>query len=146
MKPLLNTILLFFLLTVANNVSAQKLILNPSDAYKLKDDTSFLNKPLKSLLKEFGLPVTFVFANEKRDHGALAYIVFKFANLSELETLRCAGKTPLGIRVFFKEYFDWEKQRGDLLRWTAADAERLGHLTIAAIRIYGETMPQTLAL
>jgi len=109
-KPLRK--LLFLIILFSRNSSAQPLMQTVADAHKLKDDEQrFINKPLKTLLKEIGPEIRVVLAEGKRAHGALSYFVFWFVDKEEYKKYSCAGKDPPGIRVMIKERFDWDNQK-----------------------------------
>lgn len=121
---------------------AQQLMSTVYDAQKLKDnDSLFLDRPLRTLLKEIGPEIVAVFTDSRRAHKALSVIIFKFTTREESERYKLAGKRSLSILVFVKENFDWDKPPGKMTEWTKEDAERLGHLTIMRIGIVGETLP-----
>lgn len=144
----MNRFTVFFLVFFITSLYGytQPLISTPGDAFKLKNDSSFRDKPLGTLLKEIGPEIKTVFAEGRRDDGYPGYLVFHFISWQDVFRQRCNGKRPLRITVFLKEYFDWNKPKGEVLKWTAADAERLGNLTIAFIRISGEPEAETYAL
>jgi len=115
-----------------------------SDAQKLKtNEQLFIGKPLKTLLKEIKPEIKMVFVESKRADGALSYIVFRFVDRQTWQKEYGEGKTPLGIRVFIKEHFEWDKtdkSPAERLSWTKEDAKKYGDLTIVAIRVYGEVL------
>ena len=123
---------------------SQPLIQTPRDAYKLKNDSSFRGKPLKTLLKEIGPEIKMVFVGNVSWEEGLAYLNFYFEDWLDKskERQRCTGGYPLRIRVMIKESFDWKKPQEDKFKWTQTDAERLANLTIAYIRVSGDVDPE----
>jgi hypothetical protein len=120
---------------------AQPLMQTLQDVQKLQDSAHlFVDKPLKTLLKEIGPTIKTVFTDSHRPHHALSVIIFKFIDKEEQGKYNLAGKRSLSLLVYIKENFDWNKSKEARLQWTVEDAERLGNLTIYRIDIVGETL------
>jgi hypothetical protein len=69
---------------------------------------------------------------------SLGSLVFIFIDSEEYKKYNKEGKVPLGIIVFVKESFEWDKSNKPLderRNWTNEDADKYGNLTIVDIRI-----------
>jgi len=138
MKVFLPTTLLFLLLTLALQ-SRSQLMKTLDDAHLLAENDSLLfrGKPLKNLLKEIGPEIEWVSVAERKNYyWNVTWIYFRF-KIREADKPDCKSRAQPRIRVFFREDFEWKKSGPDFTKWTKDDAERLGNLTIAFIKVYG---------
>jgi hypothetical protein len=109
------------------------------DAQKLKDnDSLFIGKPLRVLLKEIGAPIKVVFTESHGPHKALSLLLFKFVDSAGMRRYERAGIRSLSVLVYVFENFDWNKSASTKKQWTPEDAAKLGHLTVARIGIVGK--------
>lgn len=142
MKYLLRifTILLF----IANHgCHAQQLVKTPGDAYKIKEnEQKFINKPLKTLLKEIKPEIKMAAGNHGiNGHFDGGYFTFKFVTFDKSHRSEAKDETPVTIVVYVIENFEWDYQKrpsGKQLTWTKEDAEKYGDLTVVAFRVYGK--------
>jgi hypothetical protein len=131
--------ILIILLSISFSGKTQKLFETQHHILKLKDSAQrFVGKPLKELLNEIGPEIKFVSAEGQRAHNALSYMIFKFVSKEEYRKYNIVGKRPLGILVYLKEKFQWDKPRKELNKWTKEDEMFYGNFTIVALSIYGE--------
>jgi hypothetical protein len=141
MTHLLNILALIFLVVVNYSCHAPRIMQTVNDAQKLQaNEQLFIDRPLKTLLKEIGPEIKLVSVEGKRADGAISYIIFKFTDWEERKKYNLAGKTPLTIIVRIKERFEWNKPREEMFKWTREDAKKYGSLTIASIGVVGETL------
>ena len=142
MRYLFKTIAIIFLLTTNFCCHYQQIMRTVKDAQKLQTNKkSFIGKPLKNLLKEVGPEIKMVFVEPDRADGALSYIMFKFVDREGQKIYNREHKIPLGITVFVKEKFEWDKSNKPLAereKWTKEDEKKYGNLTVLDIRVYGE--------
>ena len=141
MKHSFRVFVIVLLLISGYSGYAQPLMQTVHDAQILKDNEPlFVDKPLKTLLKEIGPTIKMVFTDSHKPHHALSIIIFKFIDKEEQKKYDQAGKRSLSLLVYIKENFDWNKPKESRLQWTSEDAEKLGNLTIARIGIVGENL------
>jgi hypothetical protein len=130
-------VIILILLTAVG--SHAQLMPTPYDAQKLKDnDSLFIGKPLRTLLKEIGAPIKVVFTESHGPHKALSLLLFKFVDSAGMRRYERAGIRSLSVLVYVYENFDWNKPIAMKTQWTPEDAGRLGHLTVARIGIVGQ--------
>lgn len=137
MRPFKAKALVYCLLASLAGHSQQR-IQTPDDAYKLKNDTGFQNKPLKTLLKEIGPEIKMVTVDPDASDERPACIIFRFVDRTAFNHYRCAEQFPVSIIVRIKEPFLWGKTKDNYFIWTKEDAERLGGLTIAFLGVHGK--------
>lgn len=135
MKRFAAFFLVFFTATFVG--CSQPLINTPSDAFKLRNDSSFRDKPLKTLLKEIGPEIKTVTVNPDASAERPACIIFRFVDRRAFNQYRCAEQFPVSLIVGIKEPFAWNKTKDNFFIWTKEDAERLGNLTIAYTGVHG---------
>lgn len=144
MKNYLIIILILCLIGSPLACKSQQLIQKPSDIINLKQDNSrFIGKPLKDLLKEIRPAIRTVSATSTNNqHSKNGYIIFRFVNRTEIDTIRNKGKIPYAIAVYFEEPFEWDegkniRSKNDKFTWTKDDISKYGNLTIRYLRILG---------
>jgi hypothetical protein len=142
MKSFLNVFTIAFLV-VNNSCCAQKMMQTLNDVQKLKvNESSFIDKPLSTLLREIGPEIKMVSANPSTSNQTrLGYLIFRFVDAKKYDSIKIKGKYPLQITVYVKEPFEWDyKNRSTQTKflWAKEDSERLSNLTVVAIRVYGE--------
>ena len=134
-------LLVFTLLLINVSCCAQQLVKSKKDVKKLEENKNqFIGKPLKDLLKEIKPKIESASFNNTHIPG---YFVFRFISNSERQKSESKNKSPLSIRVFVKEPFEWEfktRPKGKELEWTIEDAEKYGNLTITAIYVTGQVL------
>lgn len=137
-----NILLLFILFIQFSNCFSQQLMETVNDLQKIKDNQSqFINKPLKDLLKEIKPPIKRVTGNPRKyNHEGMGYFVFNFEDNKQKDSLSMENKIPATMVVYVNEYFDWDlhsRPKGKETIWTSEDALKYENLTIVAFRIYG---------
>lgn len=109
------------------------LVLTVNDIPKLKEnETRFINKPLRKLLREIKPHIRLAIAQENRPDGMLNYILFRFVSADEYYKNSSKRKFA-GITVFVKENFEWDYARsaeGKSYDWSKSDEKKYGGLTV----------------
>ncbi|MFT3822517.1 MAG: hypothetical protein QM731_01305 [Chitinophagaceae bacterium] len=141
MARIITIVSLILLLTTGCHTAA--IMQTVSDAPKLKEqDSFFIGKPLRTLLKEIGPRIRMAYGEgQPAHHDALSYFIFKFITHEELTRYNTANKKPLSIIVYIKERFEWDRLSRPLKQrftWTKKDEQQYGELTIVNFRIYGD--------
>ena len=79
-----------------------------NDAKKLKaNEQLFINKPLKTLLKEIKPEIKMVTATPSKNiQSRIGYFIFRFVDTRRYDSSRQKGKYPQQITVFVKEPFE----------------------------------------
>ncbi len=136
---ILNLLALLFSINICK---AQQLVQKPSDINKLKlQESIFVNKPLKNLIKEIKPQIVMVTGWPSKSTERLGYFVFRFVDKKSYDSTRKNSKTPYQITVFIKETFQWnnhERNKDQKLNWTNSDTNKYGNLTVVGIKISGE--------
>jgi hypothetical protein len=146
MRCIIKPATLAFFLACSMCCSAQQLVQNPLDIYKLcQKEDEFIGKPLSELLKELKPFIKVVFAEGGWAEKAPGFTFF-FLSKKEFDSCRITSSQPLRLRVYLKEFFVWNRDARnktieEYLGWTKQDEEKFGHLTIGAIRVAGECQP-----
>lgn len=130
----------FFMLLIINNSYSQQIMKTVNDADKIKSNEQlFVNKPLKTLLKEIGPEIKMVTANpSKSSNSRLGYFTFRFVGTEKYDSCRQKNKYPKQITIFVKEPFDWDVKSSNKRKWTNSDLIKYGELTVVGIRVFGE--------
>jgi len=128
---------LFFVLIIGCEAQQIKSV---SEVNKLKViEKTFVNKPLKDLLKEIGPEIKMATANPSNNSNSrLGYFTFRFIDAKRYDSLQRKDIYSKQITVFVKESFDWDSRSKDRKKWTNAEAEKYGNLTVVGIRVFGE--------
>ncbi|GAA6766464.1 hypothetical protein AAFH68_24060 [Flavobacterium sp. CGRL1] len=133
MKTIFKIVLL--LIVFANySCKAQQLVQTPDDINKLKtNEQQFLTKPLKNLLQEIKPEIKTAFGTA----GSPSFFTFKFLSPSEINQ-KVTGRKQVSFYVYVKENFEWnpeKRTKENEFRWTSADTERYGNLTVIRIKV-----------
>ena len=130
-------IIAVILFLINTSCKAQQMVQTPADAYKLKtNEQSFINKPLKDLLKEIKPEIKLVLGTV--DYPS--YFAFRFISREELNKKPSDGST-IGLYVYVKEPLDWhfdQRPKGSEYQWTKEDVEKYGNLTVIRIKVIGK--------
>jgi len=142
MKKVENLFVVILFLSFAGCYS-QQLMKTVSDANKIKENQSqFINKPMKDLLREINTPIKWVSASPSNNLDfSVGYFVFNFVDAKQKDRLSIENKIPVTIVVYVKEHFDWDFQKrpkGKETVWTSEDVKKYENLTIVGFRVYGE--------
>jgi len=131
-----------FMLLIINNSYSQQIMKTVNDAEKIKSNEQlFVNKPLKTLLKEIGPEIKMVTANpSKSSNSRLGYFTFRFVDTKKYDSCRQKNKYPKQITVFVKESFEWDVNSSKKSKWTNSDLVKYGELTVVGIRVFGESI------
>lgn len=113
---------------------------NLSEAKKLKENEPlFINKPLRTLLKEIKPQIRMASAQTNRPDGMHSYIIFRFVPANEYYKSK-SGSDFTRITVFIKEKFQWDQARSSLNRsydWSKKDDTIYGDLTVVDLWVSG---------
>jgi hypothetical protein len=142
MKKVENLFIVILFLSLAGCYS-QQIIKTVSDANKIKENQSlFINKPMKDLLREINTPIKWVSASPSNNLDfSVGYFIFNFVDAKQKDRLSIENKIPVTIVVYVKEYFNWDFQirpKGKETVWTSEDVKKYETLTIVGFRVYGE--------
>lgn len=116
------------------NSFAQQLVQNINDISRLKDnEATFINKPLKDLLKEIKPEIKIAFPSNDPPS-------FDFRFLTADQLRKNEGTTVENVALFVdvKDFVDWNwenRPKGKEPNWTKDDAEKYGNLIIVGIEI-----------
>lgn len=129
---------------ILTSCNAQKMMETLNDAKKLETNSKeFIGFPLSKLLKEIGPQIVMVYTDNGKGPGGGNSIFFKFNSREQSQKAREKGKTTIGVKVYVKEDYVWDKSDLPIVdreKWTKEDAARLGSLTVMAISVYGEVL------
>lgn len=110
---------------------SQQLVENINDMHRLKDnETQFINKPLKDLLKEIRPEIKVVFAYNDPPF-------FEFRFITRQQRLNNEGN-KVSLFVDVKDFIDWNwdmRPKGNETLWSKEDAEKYGNLIVTRISI-----------
>lgn len=141
MKYSIITIVLSLIISTSCHTQQLMKTLTVTDAKKLKtNEQIFINKPLKTLLKEIKPQIKMVTASPTWAESAGRF-TFKFVDYKQDQKIVGKRKAALRITVYVKEKFVWDdKKRFDekKLSWSKEDEEKYGNLTIIRIDVSGE--------
>lgn len=136
MKKIFKTLAILFLL-VNNSCKAQQMVQTPNDAHKLKtNEQQFINKPLKTLLKEIKPEIKTAFGTLSNP----SYFSFRFIDSEEIKR-RPLENNSLGLYIYVKEPIDWDfdkRAKDKEYLWTKEDVEKYGNLTVIRIKVIGK--------
>ncbi|WP_426486399.1 hypothetical protein [Flavobacterium sp. 2] len=122
------TILLLFL---CQKTHSQQLVQSINDMYRLKDnETQFINKPLKDLLKEIRPEIKVVFAYNDPPF-------FEFRFITREQRINNEGN-KLSLFIDLKDSIDWKwenRPKGKETVWSQGDLEKYGNLIVRQIEI-----------
>ncbi|WP_343589345.1 hypothetical protein [Flavobacterium sp.] len=129
MKNTLKLFVIFYLL-LQNSSYSQQMIQSITDVYKLKEnEASFINKPLKDLLKELKPEIKTVLVMRNDN-----FFYFKFTERDTEESIE--DRISLFVYVKDRIYWNWEQRpKGRETNWTKEDAEKYGNMIVTRISI-----------
>ena len=133
-------IILAFPMLLAISCSAQ-IMGTLKEAKKLKEnETKFIGKPLKKLLKDIKPEIRMASAQSNRPDHQPSVMFFKFVDDKEYYKNENKGSFTT-IIVYIKENFDWDSLRNTKIQkytWTKEDEKIFGNLTIIGIGVLGD--------
>ena len=125
---------LFTILFVMQMGYSQQLVQNINDMYRLKDnETQFINKPLKDLLKEIKPEIKIAFPNNEPPS-----FIFMFLTSEQLRRHEGTTAENVALFVYVKDFIDWKwenRPKGKEPVWTKEDAEKYGNMIVTGISI-----------
>ncbi len=126
------------LLTVACQAQIMSTL---KDAKKLKEnETKFIGKPLKKLLREIKPEIRMASAQSNRPDHQPSVMFFKFVD--DKEYYKNENKRSFTtIIVYIKENFDWDVLRNTKIQkytWSKEDEKIFGNLTIIGLGVLGD--------
>jgi hypothetical protein len=125
---------------ICSDIIAQQLMATINDADILKESEQlFIDKPLKSLLKEIGPEIKMVTVNQSNNPNLkLGYFIFRFVDAKKYDSCRQKNIYPLQITVFIKDSFIWDRNnKNNNCIWTNNDLLKYGEFRVAGIRVFG---------
>lgn len=113
MKNYLNIIFVICLISSTLACKSQQLIQKPSDIINLKQDNSrFIGKPLKDLLKEIRPAIRTVSATSTNNqHLKNGYIIFRFVNRTENDAIRNKVKYHMLLRFILRSRLNGTREK-----------------------------------
>lgn len=128
---------------IFSNCFSQKLVKSLNDAYKIiQNENQFIGKPLRFFLNEIAPEIKMAYGDPSKNvNSKVGYFRFSFVDRKSNDSLRAAGKKPLSIVVYVKEYFDWDfkkRVKGEEMVWSEGDIRKYGDLTVVGFRVYGD--------
>jgi hypothetical protein len=144
-NKILKIITILILVFSFSGCFSQHLMKTVNDARNIKENQSqFINKPLKDLLKEIKPQIKCVTASPSINiYSNVGYFIFNFIDYKQKEKLESHDQIPVTIVVYVKENFDWDfkkRPKGKEMVWTEDDAKKYENLTIVGFRIYGNVI------
>lgn len=119
---------------------AQKLVMQPTDAYKLNEfKDRFIGKPLKVLLAEINPQIKTALGNPAdASDTKFANISFLFVNKTEYLAMKKAGRDPISIIVSLKRADDKSYPELDPDKiWTTKQTKLYGDMIVFRVGILG---------
>lgn len=98
------------------------------------NESKFVNKPLKYLLKEIKPEIKIGVGNNEDQF----YFSFKFRTLEQQKLNQGSFDDRVSLYVFVKEPFDWKwekRPKGMEGNWTKEDAKKYGDLIVVRIKV-----------
>lgn len=124
--------IVFTILFIYCNNYGQEMIENTKGMYRLKENESqFINKPLKDLLKEIKPEIKTVFVDEN-------YFCFYFITREQLKKNEGSIDDSVVLFVDVKDYINWQwekRPKGKETIWSKEDVEKYGNLLVTRIGI-----------
>lgn len=124
--------IVFTILFIYCNNYGQEMIENTKGMYRLKENESqFINKPLKDLLKELKPEIKTVFVLDE-------YFCFNFRTLDEFKKDQGNIDDSIMLFVYTKDLIDWKWENRPKNRetvWSKEDVEKYGNLLVTRIGI-----------
>ena len=137
-------LLLLIVLIAAGSCRAPQLMQTEFDGHLLKaNESEYVGKPLKTLLKQIKPPIKMVSATGERGHGEPGYFVFLFHDVEAQAAWRKVDRLSPRLTVFVKESFDWNRDSISIqerMQWTQKDLKKYGNLTIHYFRFSGKPL------
>ncbi|MBG6061034.1 hypothetical protein IWX83_000808 [Flavobacterium sp. CG_9.1] len=135
MDNIFNFFVVFLLMNFA--CKAQQMVESTEDVYLLKtNEQKFLNKPLKSLLKEIKPKIKSGYANNDNPF----FFRFKFITHKQqkMHNSDASREDQVSLYVYVKDPIDWKwenRPKSIGLGWTKENAVKYGDLIVVRIKI-----------
>ncbi|WP_343589349.1 hypothetical protein [Flavobacterium sp.] len=131
MKTIIKLFIIFFVMRIGYS---QQLVQNISNIHRLKDnEATFVNKPLKDLLKEIKPEIKIAFPNNENPS-----FDFRFLTAEQLRKNEGTVVENVALFVDVKDFIDWnweQRPKGRETNWTKEDAEKYGNMIVTRISI-----------
>lgn len=127
--------LMLLIIAVLYNCKGLPMVQSTKEMKELKiNESKFVNKPLKYLLKEIG-PEIKTGAGTNDD---VFYFAFSFTTLNQQQLDQGNLDDRVNLVVYIKEPFDWvweKRPKGNETVWTKEDAKKYGDLIVVRIKV-----------
>ncbi|MCC9065010.1 hypothetical protein ACHRV1_16880 [Flavobacterium aquidurense] len=135
MKKIIRFLILFLIATVLYSCKGVPMVQTTREMKELKvNESKFVNKPLKYLLKEIGPQIkTGIGQNEDQ-----FFFSFRFTTLEQQKLNQGSLDDRVSLYVYVKERIDWQwekRPKGIESVWTKEDAKKYGNLIVVRIKI-----------
>lgn len=136
MKNMIKFLTLFLIAFFLSNCKGVPMVQTTKEIKELKiNESKFVNKPLKYLLKEIEPEIKTGIGNNEAGHF---YFYFKFITLDRQLKNQGNYDDNVSLIVYVREQIDWEwekRPKGKERDWTKEDAKKYGDLIVVRIKV-----------
>lgn len=141
MKNIIRFLILLLITIFLYNCKGVPMVQTTKEIKELKiNESKFVNKPLKHLLKEIGPQIkTGIGINEDQ-----FFFSFRFTTLEQQKLNQGRLDDKVSLYVYVKERIDWQGEKspkGNESVWTKEDAKKYGDLIVVRIKVIEKPSP-----